>query len=69
MYRIDYYDKNGNNVLIHGFKKPRDAEKYMKDHPEEDFGDYPFILADSDMKFNNMKLNKEDQYGSKNKME
>lgn len=48
MYRIDYYDKNGNNVLIHGFKKPRDAEKYMKDHPEEDFGDYPFILADSD---------------------
>lgn len=48
MYRLDYYDKNGDNKIIHGFKTPKDAEEYMENHPEEDFGKYPLILTDSE---------------------
>ena len=48
MYRLDYYDKVGNNKEIHGFKTPKDAEFYMRNHPEEVFGNYPLILVDSE---------------------
>lgn len=48
MYRLDYYDKNGNNKIIHGFKNPKEAEIYMERHIEEDFGKYPLILIDSE---------------------
>lgn len=30
MYRIQYYDKNGNYREIHGFKTPKEAENYVK---------------------------------------
>lgn len=48
MYRLDYYNKNNEPKEIHGFKTPKDAEDYMKNHPEETFGDYPLILYDSE---------------------
>lgn len=48
MYRLDYYDKNGNHKEVHGFKAPKEAECYMKNHPEEFFGMYPLILVDSE---------------------
>lgn len=34
MYRLDYYDKDGNHKEIHGFKTPKEAEYYMKKHEE-----------------------------------
>ncbi len=48
MYRLDYYDKDSNHKEIHGFKTPKEAECYMKNHPEESFGEYPLILTDSE---------------------
>lgn len=30
MYRLDYYDKDGNHKEIHGFRTPKEAECYMK---------------------------------------
>ena len=47
MYRLDYYDKNGNHKEVHGFKTPKEAECYMKNHPEENF-DESLILFDSE---------------------
>ena len=47
MYRLDYYDIDGNHKEIHGFKTPKEAEYYMKKH-EEIFGEYPLILFDSE---------------------
>ena len=46
MYMLDYYN-NDEHKEIHGFRTPREAEYYMKNHPEENFGDYPLILTDS----------------------
>ena len=48
MYRLDYYDKDGNHKEIHVFKTPKEAEWYMKNHPEEIFGKYPLFLVDSE---------------------
>ena len=48
IYRLDYYDKDGNHKEIHGFRTPKEAECYMKNHPEEIFGKYPLILVDSE---------------------
>jgi hypothetical protein len=47
MYRIDYYNSNEHKE-IHGFSTPKEAEYYMKSHPEENFDDYPLILTDSE---------------------
>lgn len=47
MYRIDYYNGNEHKE-VHGFRTPKEAECYMKNHPEENFGDYPLILIDSE---------------------
>lgn len=48
MYRLDYYDKDGNHKEVHRFKAPKEAECYMKNHLEEFFGMYPLILVDSE---------------------
>jgi hypothetical protein len=48
MYRLDYYNKDGIHKEIYGFKTPKEAECYMKNHPEESFGEYPLILTDSE---------------------
>ena len=48
MYRLDYIDQNGQQKEIHGFRTPQDAKNYMKEHKEEDFGEYPLILYDSE---------------------
>lgn len=48
MYRLDYYDKDGNHKEIHGFSTPKEAESYMKNHPKENFDDYSLILFDSE---------------------
>lgn len=47
MYRIDYYNDNEHKE-IHGFRTPKEAECYMKSHQEENFGEYPLILTDSE---------------------
>lgn len=47
MYRLDYYDKDGNHKEIHGFRTPKEAECYMKNHPKENF-DESLILFDSE---------------------
>lgn len=47
IYRLDYYDKDGNHKEIHGFKTPKEAECYMKNYPEEFFEKYPLILVNS----------------------
>ena len=47
MYRLDYYN-NDEHKEIHGFRTPKEAECYMKNHPEENFGAYPLILTDSE---------------------
>ena len=48
MYRLDYYGKDGNHKEIHGFKTQKEAECYMKNHPEEIFGKYPLFLVYSE---------------------
>lgn len=48
MYRLDYYNENVKNEQIHGFQTSKEAERYMQNHPEEDFGQYPLILSDSE---------------------
>ena len=48
IYGLDYYGKDGNHKEIHGFKTPKEAECYMKNHPEEIFGKYPLFLVDSE---------------------
>lgn len=47
MYRLDYYN-NDEHKEIHGFRTPKEVECYMKSHQEENFGDYPLILIDSE---------------------
>lgn len=47
MYRLDYYN-NDEHKEIHGFRTPKEVECYMKSHQEENFGDYPLILTDSE---------------------
>lgn len=47
MYILDYYDKDGNHKEIHGFRTPKEAECYMNNHPEENFGE-SLILFDSE---------------------
>lgn len=48
MYRIQYYNKNGNYREIHGFKTPKEAENYVKKHSDKDFGEHPLVLYDSE---------------------
>ena len=48
IYRLDYYNQNGEHKEIHGFKTPKEAENYMESHKEETFGKYPLILHDSE---------------------
>lgn len=47
MYRLDYYN-NDEHKEIHGFRTPKEAECYMKNHLEENFGEYPLILTGSE---------------------
>ena len=48
MFRLDYINKKLEKKEIHGFKTPKDANDYMKNHQEEDFGENPLILYDSE---------------------
>ena len=47
MYRLDYYDKDGNHKEIQGFRTQKEAECYMKNHTGENF-DESLILFDSE---------------------
>lgn len=48
LYIIDCITTTGIHKEIKGFKTPNDAYKYIIEHPEEDFGDYPLVLLNSE---------------------